>query len=46
MQKVEGIITIPQWKQFEELTIDCKNWVHTEVAETEKALKFMLSEQQ
>jgi len=44
VQKVEALITIQQWKEFEKLTIDCKNWVHQELEETQKALNFMLSE--
>ena len=34
--KVESIITIMQWKEFEKLTNDCKTWVKDEVAETQK----------
>ena len=44
--KVESIITIMQWKEFEKLTNDCKTWVKDEVAETQKQLNFILSEEQ
>ena len=46
VEKVEAIITIQQWKQFEKLTIDCKSWVRQELQETQKSLNFMLSESQ
>ena len=44
VSKVESIITIMQWKEFEKLTSDCKTWVKDEVAETHKKLNFILSE--
>ena len=43
VERVESIITIVQWKEFEKLTIDCKSWVQQELVETEKSLNYMLS---
>jgi len=46
LDRVEASISLQQWRQFEDLTTECKNWVVRELAETKKSLDYVLSEQQ
>ena len=38
LDRIESLISIAQWHQFDELTKKCKQWIQTELLETAKAL--------
>ena len=44
--RVEAIITIQQWQAFEQLTIECKNWIHQQLDNTQRSLNYILSDSQ
>lgn len=35
-----------QWKAFEQLTIECKDWIHQQLDNTQRSLNYILSESQ
>ena len=46
LDKVEAIITINQFREFEKLTTECKSWIKTELKEAQTALDYILSPSQ
>jgi len=46
LDRVESLISIAQWHQFDALTNECKSWIQRELLETTKALNFLLTPDQ